>query len=1293
MKSFIILGLLLAAPVFGATNFVNGQAARAVIGQYAFSYNYDTPSGQILGAPAGLAWVNGTLFVADSNVIGDTPIANRVMMFDTTQIPGLRDDLSTVSHFDQFCHVCGYPAYNVLGQTNYTNTNPGITATAMQEPTGVATDGTRLAVADTSNNRVLIWNSIPTQIDQAADLVLGQSNFTSNSVNEVSASALRGPEGVWIQNNMLFVADTLNHRVLIWTSFPTSNNQPANIVLGQSDLTSANEPPVTTNYPTVTASDILNPTSVTADSGHLYVSDLGSNRVMIWNGIPSSNNQPADVVVGQLYMTTSIPNNEVDVCGVSSTDTNGNPLPCDASLNFPRYALSDGNGRLFIADGGNDRILIYNSIPASNGAHANIVLGQPDFTSDIVTDTAASIISTTVDNTASTDSIPAPMALAWDGTNLYASDPTNERVLIYTPADVQLAQKSVLNTASKITRQTGSVTLAGSIVAKDTVSITVGSSTYTYTIKSSDTLTTVASGLVSVINSANSGAGDSNATALVSDIIPDTVLLDSKSTNPGLNSIALSATTSNSTDITATASGEYLTGGNAGLAAPGTLIEIDETDGGGHLSDSNLMAGADATLPLDLAGVQVFMDGIQVPIVMVSPNQIISQVPFAFTDRTSSSLFVRTVHNDGSVTVTTATPVTIPGANPGLFAGTGSEPRSAVNIAMHQSGNPSATVSVDGSVQAGDQGTITINGRGYSYTVQSSDSLASVVTAFVNKINNAPDPQVKASAGGAFTRVVLTARQAGGAGSGIPVTTSVTAASGKTSADLTLTAYQSSTCCATSGSGAVTASNPALPNETITFPATGLGTLEDLNGNLIGDAIAGLPYTGTVPNTPVNSVNATVGTSTGQVVGAGVETGSIGVYSVDIIMPSSLTASSFTQVNIAQNAFISNSVTIPTATSAPSLIASPNPMPVSSSGALGSTTLSWNVSNSYVQLRVGSATGALVSAGEGTGSATTGDWVANGTTFYLVDASTKATITTLTVSTTVVASSNAIVFTANPNPIEVPSGTTHGVTTLGWYSPSSTSGASVHLGSASGPLFASSVGVFGSATTGDWVSNGSTFYLVDNSSGATLAKLVVGLSAETTTTAGEGGIDPNIASIALIPNPVLAGPSGHGSAAVSWAAPNTSGGVAIHVGSPSGPLFAEGASTGYAETGEWITDGMVFYLVDMSNGQSLGSVTAAVSQQQASISASPNPISGSGVHGQTTINWNCPYCTMAQVRVGSADGPLFAASVSGSSGSAGSATTGDWVTNGMTFYLQDGTSGDITSSANTVGTVTVQLSK
>ena len=83
-------------------------------------------------------------------------------------------------------------------------------ATGMNQPTAVASDGTHLVVADTLNNRVLIWNSIPTAMNQPPDVVVGQPSFTTTRVprRHPTANSLRGPQGVWIQNGELFIADT-----------------------------------------------------------------------------------------------------------------------------------------------------------------------------------------------------------------------------------------------------------------------------------------------------------------------------------------------------------------------------------------------------------------------------------------------------------------------------------------------------------------------------------------------------------------------------------------------------------------------------------------------------------------------------------------------------------------------------------------------------------------------------------------------------------------------------------------------------------------------------------------------------------------------------------------------------------------------------------------------------------------------------------------------------------------------------------------------------------------------------
>jgi uncharacterized protein (TIGR03437 family) len=75
-------------------------------------------------------------------------------------------------------------------------------------------------------------------------------------------------------------------------------------------------------------------------------------------------------------------------------------------------------------------------------------------------------------------------------------------------------------------------------------------------------------------------------------------------------------------------------------------------------------------VPLDLGGVQVYFDGIRAPLMLVSPTQINTQVPYEVSDSNSVSVYVRTVHADGTVTVTDALGIKIgqvvtPGADNG----------------------------------------------------------------------------------------------------------------------------------------------------------------------------------------------------------------------------------------------------------------------------------------------------------------------------------------------------------------------------------------------------------------------------------------------------------------------------------------------------------------------------------------------------------------------------------------------------------------------------------------------------
>jgi len=365
----LIFFILFTSALSAEVDFITGMGARLVIGQDTFTAQEPGASARLLGGVSGLAYVNDMLVVADSNRVGAEPTNHRVLIYKglSQMIPGPTDELPQGGR----CPACVGEATLVLGQSAFDeNELKPPAADSLRRPTGVASDGVRLAVADTDNNRVLIWNTIPSFNAQPADVVVGQPDFMSAQANIPTApnsQSLRGPQGVWLQDDRLFVADSGNNRVLIWDPIPTTNHQPANIVLGRTDFGEFIPPDLLEAVRFEPRADkLLTPVSVASDGQRLYITDLGYNRVLIWNTIPDQNAQPADIVVGQPDMDSGSANNSPELCDPVAQDDDGNdlyPVLCAATLSFPRFALSAGQ-QLFIADGGNDRVLVYNQVPS-----------------------------------------------------------------------------------------------------------------------------------------------------------------------------------------------------------------------------------------------------------------------------------------------------------------------------------------------------------------------------------------------------------------------------------------------------------------------------------------------------------------------------------------------------------------------------------------------------------------------------------------------------------------------------------------------------------------------------------------------------------------------------------------------------------------------------------------------------------------------------------------------------------------------------------------------------------------
>jgi hypothetical protein len=240
----------------------------------------------------------------------------------------------------------------------------------------------------------------------------------------------------------------------------------------------------------------------------------------------------------------------------------------------------------------------------------------------------------------------------------------------------------------------------------------------------------------------------------------------------------------------------------------------------------------------------------------------------------------------------------------------------------------------------------------------------------------------------------------------------------------------------------------------------------------------------------------------------------------------------------------------------------------------------------------------------------------------------------------------------------------------------------------------------GTAVTGNWVNDGMVFYLQDVTNGkpATLANT---LDTVTVRLVPAGNLFFGGGPLYIPPGQTM------GSEMLIWNAPTASN-VQLWEGSSTGvQVTGDLPPSGSAIVGPWVTQSSVFYLQSSQNGSASGVGNTLATFQAGSgspantqpppttttgtitFSASPNPIplAPSRTSGMTTLTWNAPGHSQLVILVNSANGTPM----TGTLPSQGTANTGDWVTDGMQFFLQDASSGTFTGSANTLAFVTVHV--
>ena len=365
----------------------DGQAADAVMGARNFTTAPTARQTDIdllyrpVGAPA---LVGDHLYIPDSG-------NNRVVGY--TSLPSA----PTGANFDILL------GKNAADWTN--GTLDAVSATTFAAPARVTAAGSRLVVADTANNRVLLFAGAPTFNSAGASVVVGQAGMATNGDTRCVGDRLEAPGAVFVADGKLIVVDTGHNRVLVWNAVPTTNPVgDADLVLGQANLTSC---AANRGATAPTAATLDHPGDAWSDGTRLVVADSGNDRVLIWNAFPTAADKAADRVIGSTALTT---------VGSGSDDRYG--------LIDPASVSSNGN-QIFVADTGHHRVLVWDGFPTTSGAPAGRVLGQADLTS---------VDANRGDPNAARNTLSGPQGVrAFDGF-LIVADTGNSRELLYRPA-------------------------------------------------------------------------------------------------------------------------------------------------------------------------------------------------------------------------------------------------------------------------------------------------------------------------------------------------------------------------------------------------------------------------------------------------------------------------------------------------------------------------------------------------------------------------------------------------------------------------------------------------------------------------------------------------------------------------------------------------------------------------------------------------------------------------------------------------------------------------------------------
>jgi DNA-binding beta-propeller fold protein YncE len=283
-------------------------------------------------------------------------------------------------------------AIAVIGQPDAFSTHPAVSDRRVAMPRiAIDSEKEKLYISEgyPAGNRVTVWDISPDNLETGMSAldVIGHETldgapdfFNRMAQGHLDGRSLAAARAVTLDpvDHRLFVPDEYNHRVVVWQLDDLNRiaDRDARWVLGQPDLHTSlmGEP---------TARNMTTPIGAAYDTStkRLFVGDGYHNRILVYDAAPGQleNGMPASVVIGQRDFQSV--ERAAGPAGINFGVRMGRGIASDF---LPMgFAIDENGQRLFVSDGENNRVLIYDvrRDVLRNGAEAIGILGQRNFQS------------------------------------------------------------------------------------------------------------------------------------------------------------------------------------------------------------------------------------------------------------------------------------------------------------------------------------------------------------------------------------------------------------------------------------------------------------------------------------------------------------------------------------------------------------------------------------------------------------------------------------------------------------------------------------------------------------------------------------------------------------------------------------------------------------------------------------------------------------------------------------------------------------------------------------------------